>query len=121
MIFGKRLRTDVIDVLHQHRVDPSAPIEDVAGAVKQLIAEGKVKHFELSEPGTETIRRANAVQPVAAVQSEYSLFYRSPELEVLPVLEKLGIGFIPFSPLSAELVGELEQYEDKYRLLSPRP
>ncbi|WP_426114767.1 aldo/keto reductase [Pseudomonas sp. DSP3-2-2] len=97
----KRLRTDHIDLLYQHRVDPAVPIEDVAGAVKELIAEGKVKHFGLSEAGVQTIRRAHAVQPVTAVQSEYSLFWRGPELELLPVLEELGIGFVPFSPLGA--------------------
>jgi aryl-alcohol dehydrogenase-like predicted oxidoreductase len=95
----KRLRTDVIDLFYQHRVDPSVPIEDVAGAVKDLIAEGKVKHFGLSEAGVQTIRRAHAVQPVAALQSEYSLFWREPEAEVVPTLEELGIGFVPFSPL----------------------
>jgi len=95
----KRLKTGVIDLFYQHRVDPSVPIEDVAGAVKDLIREGKVKHFGLSEPGVQTIRRAHAVQPVAAVQSEYSLFWREPEEEVLPTLEELGIGFVPFSPL----------------------
>ena len=95
----KRLRTDVIDLFYQHRVDLEVPIEDVAGAVKELIAEGKVKHFGLSEPGVQTIRRAHAVQPVAAIQSEYSLWWREPEKEVLPVLEELGIGFVPFSPL----------------------
>ena len=95
----KRLRTDVIDLFYQHRVDANVPIEDVAGAVKDLIQQGKVKHFGLSEAGAETIRRAHAVQPVAAVQSEYSLWYRNPEKEVLPVLEELGIGFVPFSPL----------------------
>ena len=95
----KRLKTDVIDLFYQHRVDPDVPIEDVAGAVKDLIREGKVKHFGLSEPGVKTIRRAHAVQPVAAVQSEYSLWWREPELEVLPTLEELGIGFVPFSPL----------------------
>jgi aryl-alcohol dehydrogenase-like predicted oxidoreductase len=95
----KRLRTDVIDLFYQHRVDPSVPIEDVAGAVKDLIAEGKVKHFGLSEAGVQTIRRAHAVQPVAALQSEYSLFWREPEAEVIPTLEELGIGFVPFSPL----------------------
>jgi len=105
----KRLETDVIDVLYQHRVDPSVPIEDVAGAVKQLIAEGKVKHFGLSEPGVETIRRAHAVLPVTAVQSEYSLWYRGPEAEVLPALEELGIGFVPFSPLGAGfLTGKID-------------
>jgi aryl-alcohol dehydrogenase-like predicted oxidoreductase len=95
----KRLRTDVIDLYYQHRVDPNVPIEDVAGAVRELIREGKVKHFGLSEPGVQTIRRAHAVQPVAAVQSEYSLWWREPEQEVLPTLEELGIGFVPFSPL----------------------
>ena len=95
----KRLRTDVIDLYYQHRVDPDVPIEDVAGAVKELIQQGKVKHFGLSEAGAKTIRRAHAVQPVAALQSEYSLWYRTPEEEILPTLEELGIGFVPFSPL----------------------
>jgi aryl-alcohol dehydrogenase-like predicted oxidoreductase len=95
----KRLRTDVIDLFYQHRVDPDVPIEDVAGAVKDLIREGKVKHFGLSEAGVQTIRRAHAVQPVAALQSEYSLWWRRPEEEVLPTLEELGIGFVPYSPL----------------------
>src|SRR5437879_1062813 len=95
----KRLKTDVIDLFYQHRVDPNVPIEDVAGAVKDLIREGKVKHFGLSEPGVQTIRRAHAVQPVTAVQSEYSIWWREPEQEVLPTLEELGIGFVPFSPL----------------------
>jgi len=95
----KRLRTDVIDLLYQHRVDPDVPIEDVAGTVKDLIAEGKVKHFGLSEAGAQTIRRAHAVQPVTALQSEYSLWWREPEKEILPTLEELGIGFVPFSPL----------------------
>lgn len=95
----KRLKTDVIDLLYQHRVDPDVPIEDVAGTVKDLIAEGKVKHFGLSEAGVQTIRRAHAVQPVTALQSEYSLWWREPEQEVLPALEELGIGFVPFSPL----------------------
>src|ERR1700692_691510 len=95
----KRLRTDVIDLLYQHRVDPEVPIEDVAGAVKGLIQQGKVKHFGLSEAGVKTIRRAHAVQPVAALQSEYSLWFREPEAEVIPTLEELGIGFVPFSPL----------------------
>ena len=95
----KRLRSDVIDLFYQHRVDPGVPIEDVAGAVKDLIREGKVKHFGLSEAGVQTIRRAHAVQPVTAVQSEYSLWWREPEQEVLPTLEGLGIGFVPFSPL----------------------
>jgi len=95
----KRLRTDVIDLFYQHRVDPGVPIEDVAGAVKELIRAGKVKHFGLSEAGVQTIRRAHAVQPLTALQSEYSLWWRKPEEEVLPTLEELGIGFIPFSPL----------------------
>jgi aryl-alcohol dehydrogenase-like predicted oxidoreductase len=95
----KRLKTDVIDLFYQHRVDPSVPIEDVAGAVKELIREGKVKHFGLSEAGVKTIRRAHAVQPVTALQSEYSLWFREPEAEVMPTLEELGIGFVPFSPL----------------------
>ena len=95
----KRLKVDVIDLLYQHRVDPNVPIEDVAGTVKDLIQEGKVKHFGLSEAGVQTIRRAHAVQPVAALQSEYSLWWRAPEKEVLPALEELGIGFVPFSPL----------------------
>jgi aryl-alcohol dehydrogenase-like predicted oxidoreductase len=95
----KRLKTDVIDLLYQHRVDPNVPIEDVAGTVKELIAEGKVKHFGLSEAGVETIRKAHKVQPVAALQSEYSLWWREPEKELIPTLEELGIGFVPFSPL----------------------
>jgi pyridoxine 4-dehydrogenase len=95
----KRLRTDVIDLLYQHRVDPNVPIEDVAGTVKELIAEGKVKHFGMSEAGVESIRRAHAVQPLTALQSEYSLWWREPEKEILPTLEDLGIGFVPFSPL----------------------
>ena len=95
----KRLKVEAIDLFYQHRVDPGVPIEDVAGAVKDLIQEGKVKHFGLSEPGAKTIRRAHAVQPVTAVQSEYSLWTRGPEAEVLPTLEELGIGFVPFSPL----------------------
>jgi aryl-alcohol dehydrogenase-like predicted oxidoreductase len=95
----KRLRVDMIELFYQHRVDPSVPIEDVAGAVKDLIAQGKVRHFGLSEAGASTIRRANAVQPVAAIQSEYSLWWRQPEAEVLPVCEELGIGFVPYSPL----------------------
>jgi aryl-alcohol dehydrogenase-like predicted oxidoreductase len=95
----KRLHTDVIDLFYQHRVDPNVPIEDVAGAVKELIQEGKVKHFGLSEAGVQTIRRAHKVQPVTAVQSEYSLWWREPESEVIPTLEELGIGFVPFSPL----------------------
>ena len=95
----KRLKTDVIDLFYQHRVDPNVPIEDVAGAVKELIQQGKVKHFGLSEAGVKTIRRAHAVQPVTALQSEYSLWWREPETEVIPTLEELGIGFVPFSPL----------------------
>ena len=95
----KRLRTDVIDLYYQHRVDPAVPIEDVAGTVKELIAQGKVKHFGMSEAGVRTIRRAHAVQPITAVQSEYSLWWRRPEEELLPTLEELGIGFVPFSPL----------------------
>jgi aryl-alcohol dehydrogenase-like predicted oxidoreductase len=95
----KRLEVDTIDLLYQHRVDPDVPIEDVAGTVRDLIEEGKVKHFGLSEPGVQTIRRAHAVQPVTAVQSEYSLWWRRPEVQVLPTLEELGIGFVPFSPL----------------------
>ncbi len=95
----KRLKTDRIDLLYQHRVDPNVPMEDVAGTVKELIAQGKVKHFGLSEAGVESIRSAHAVQPVAALQSEYSLWWREPEKEILPLLEELGIGFVPFSPL----------------------
>lgn len=95
----KRLRTDVIDLFYQHRVDPAVPIEDVAGTVKDLIQQGKVRHFGLSEAGTQTIRKAHQVQPVAALQSEYSLWWREPEKEILPTLEELGIGFVPFSPL----------------------
>ena len=95
----KRLKTDVIDLFYQHRVDPDVPIEEVAGAVKELIAEGKVRHFGLSEAGAQTIRRAHAIQPVAALQSEYSLWWREPEQEILPTLEELGIGFVPFSPI----------------------
>jgi aryl-alcohol dehydrogenase-like predicted oxidoreductase len=106
----RRLRTDRIDLFYQHRVDPAVPTEDVAGAVKELIAEGKVKHFGLSEAGIQTIRRAHAVQPVAAVQSEYSLFWRGPEAELLPALEELGIGFVPFSPLGAGfLTGKIDE------------
>ena len=105
----KRLRTDVIDLLYQHRVDPNVPIEDVAGTVKDLIQAGKVRAFGLSEAGAQTIRRAHAVQPVAAVQSEYSLWYRGPEVEILPTLEELGVGFVPFSPLGAGfLTGKID-------------
>lgn len=95
----KRLKTDYIDLFYQHRVDPNVPIEEVAGTVKELIKEGKIKHFGLSEAGTETIRKAHAVQPVTALQSEYSMFFREPEKEIIPTLEELGIGFVPFSPL----------------------
>jgi aryl-alcohol dehydrogenase-like predicted oxidoreductase len=106
----KRLRTDVIDLLYQHRVDPAVPIEEVAGAVKELIQQGKVRHFGLSEAGVQTIRRAHAVQPVAALQSEYSLWTRHVEAEVLPVLEELGIGFVPFSPLGRGfLTGKMDE------------
>jgi aryl-alcohol dehydrogenase-like predicted oxidoreductase len=106
----KRLRTDHIDLFYQHRVDPEVPTEDVAGAVKEMIAEGKVKHFGLSEAGVQTIRRAHAVQPITAVQSEYSLFWRGPEAELLPTLEELGIGFVPFSPLGAGfLTGKMDE------------
>lgn len=105
----KRLRSDHIDIFYQHRVDPNVPIEDVAGAVKELIAAGKVRNFGLSEAGVQTIRQAHAVQPVTAVQSEYSLFWRGPEAELLPVLEELGIGFVPFSPLGAGfLTGKID-------------
>jgi aryl-alcohol dehydrogenase-like predicted oxidoreductase len=107
----KRLRTDHIDLFYQHRVDPNVPIEDVAGAVKELIAEGKVKHFGLSEAGVHTVRRAHAVQPVTAVQSEYSLFWRGPETELLPALQELGVGFVPFSPLGAGfLTGQIDEH-----------
>ncbi|HEV8716938.1 MAG TPA: aldo/keto reductase [Candidatus Binatia bacterium] len=106
----KRLETDYIDLFYQHRVDPNVPIEDVAGAVKDLIDAGKVKHFGLSEAGVQTIRRAHEVQPVTAVQSEYSLFWRGPEVELLPTLEELGIGFVPFSPLGAGfLTGKIDE------------
>jgi len=106
----KRLKTDVIDLFYQHRVDPNVPIEDVAGAVKDLIQAGKVKHFGLSEAGAQTIRRAHAVQPVAALQSEYSLWWREPEAEILPTLEELGIGFVPFSPLGKGfLTGKIDE------------
>ena len=106
----KRLKTDHIDLFYQHRVDPDVPIEDVAGALKDLIREGKVRHFGLSEPGPNTIRRAHAVQPLTAVQSEYSLFWRGPEAEILPTVEELGIGFVPFSPLGAGfLTGKINE------------
>src|SRR5512138_1434430 len=106
----KRLKTDAIDLFYQHRVDPEAPIEDVAGAVKDLIREGKVKHFGLSEAGAKTIRRAHAVQPVTALQSEYSLWWREPEREIMSTLEELGIGFVPFSPLGKGfLTGKIDE------------
>lgn len=121
----KRLRTDCIDLLYQHRVDPDIPIEDVAGTVKNLIAEGKVKHFGLSEAGVQTIRRAHAVQPVTALQSEYSLWWREPEANILPTLEELGIGFVPFSPLGKGfLTGTIKQGttfgSDDFRSIVPR-
>ena len=106
----QRLRVEAIDLYYQHRVDPSVPIEDVAGAVKDLIAAGKVKHFGLSEAGAQTIRRAHAVQPVTALQSEYSLWYRQPEEEIIPLLEELGIGLVPFSPLGKGfLTGKIDE------------
>lgn len=120
-----RLKTDHIDLLYQHRVDPDVPIEDVAGTVKDLIAAGKVKHFGLSEAGVKTIRRAHAVQPVTALQSEYSLFWREPEEQILPVLEELGIGFVPFSPLGrGYLTGKIDETTTfdptDFRSTSPR-
>ncbi|MBB3612989.1 aldo/keto reductase [Rhizobium sp. BK602] len=121
----KRLKTDVIDLFYQHRVDPNVPIEDVAGTVKDLIAEGKVKHFGLSEAGAQTIRRAHAVQPVAALQSEYSLWWREPEKEIIPTLEELGIGFVPFSPLGKGFltgaISETTSFDSKdFRNIVPR-
>lgn len=121
----KRLRTDVIDLFYQHRVDPNVPIEEVAGTVKELIKEGKVKHFGLSEAGVKNIRRAHAVQPVTALQSEYSLWWREPEAEILPVLEELGIGFVPFSPLGKGfLTGKINEHTEfgttDFRNTSPR-
>ena len=121
----RRLRTDHIDLFYQHRVDPDVPIEDVAGAVKDLIDAGKIKHFGLSEAGVETIRRAHAVQPVTALQSEYSLWWREPEAEIFPVLEELGIGFVPFSPLGRGfLTGKIDEtttFDSKdFRNTSPR-
>lgn len=115
----------MIDLLYQHRVDPDVPIEDVAGTVKDLIAEGKVKHFGLSEAGAQTIRRAHAIQPVAALQSEYSMWWREPEQEILPLLEELGIGFVPFSPLGKGfLTGAIKAGatfgEDDFRSKVPR-
>ena len=106
----KRLRVDVIDLFYQHRVDPNVPIEDVAGAVKELIQQGKVRHFGLSEPGAQTIRRAHAVQPITAIQNEYSLWWRRPEAEILPLVEELGIGFVPYSPLGkGYLTGKIDE------------
>ncbi len=121
----KRLRTDRIDLFYQHRVDPNVPMEDVAGTVKELIAEGKVKHFGLSEAGVQSIRRAHAVQPVAALQSEYSLWWREPEKDVLPTCEELGIGFVPFSPLGKGfLTGKIDANtsfaKDDFRNIVPR-
>src|SRR6478752_5514432 len=121
----KRLKTDVIDLYYQHRVDSNVPIEDVAGAVKELIQQGKVKHFGLSEAGVQTIRRAHAVLPVTALQSEYSLWWREPEKEVLPALEELGIGFVPFSPLGKGFltgkINEETQFDKKdFRNVVPR-
>jgi len=121
----KRLKVDTIDLFYQHRVDPDVPIEDVAGAVKDLIQEGKVKHFGLSEAGVQTIRRAHAVQPITALQSEYSLWWRNPEAEVLPTLEELGIGFVPFSPLGKGfLTGKIDEnttfHSSDFRNIVPR-
>jgi aryl-alcohol dehydrogenase-like predicted oxidoreductase len=121
----KRLRTDRIDLFYQHRVDPNMPIEDVAGTVKELIREGKVRHFGLSEAGAQTIRRAHAVQPVAALQSEYSMWWREPEREILPTLEELGIGFVAFSPLGRGfLTGAIDDKtsfaKDDFRSIVPR-
>jgi aryl-alcohol dehydrogenase-like predicted oxidoreductase len=121
----KRLKTDVIDLYYQHRVDPEVPIEEVAGAVKELIKEGKVKHFGLSEAGAQTIRRAHKVQPVAALQSEYSLWWREPEAEIMPTLEELGIGFVPFSPLgkgflTGKISEETEFDKTDFRNIVPR-
>jgi aryl-alcohol dehydrogenase-like predicted oxidoreductase len=121
----KRLRTDVIDLFYQHRVDPNVPIEEVAGAVKDLIQQGKVKHFGLSEAGVQTIRRAHKVQPVAALQSEYSLWWREPEKEVIPTLEELGIGFVPFSPLgkgflTGKISEETQFDKNDFRNIVPR-
>jgi len=121
----KRLRVDAIDLFYQHRVDPEVPIEDVAGAVKDLIREGKVRHFGLSEAGAQTIRRAHAVQPVTAIQSEYSLWWRKPEEEVIPALDELGIGFVPFSPLGkGYLTGKINEnttfHSSDFRNIVPR-
>ena len=117
----KRLKVETIDLLYQHRVDPNVPIEDVAGAVKDLIRQGKVKHFGLSEAGVQTIRRAHAVQPVTALQSEYSLWWRRPEAEVIPTLEELGIGFVPYSPLGKGfLTGKIDEKHDVRQLRLPQ-
>jgi len=121
----KRLKTDYIDLFYQHRVDPNVPIEEVAGTVKELIKEGKVKHFGLSEAGVETIRKAHAVQPITALQSEYSMFFREPEKDILPTLEELGIGFVPFSPLgkgflTGAITQETKFEEDDFRNIVPR-
>jgi aryl-alcohol dehydrogenase-like predicted oxidoreductase len=121
----KRLRTDHIDLLYQHRVDPNVPMEDVAGTVKDLIIEGKVRHFGLSEAGVDSIRRAHAVQPVAALQSEYSLWWREPETTVMPILEELGIGFVPFSPLgkgflTGAITADTQFAADDFRNVVPR-
>src|SRR4051812_29823875 len=121
----ERLQLEAIDLFYQHRVDPNVPIEDVAGAVKELIEQGKVKHFGLSEAGAQTIRRANAVQPVAALQSEYSLFWREPEREIIPTLEELGIGFVPFSPLgkgflTGKITAETKFDGTDFRSMVPR-
>src|SRR5881394_1885623 len=121
----ERLQVEVIDLFYQHRVDPNVPIEDVAGTVKELIAAGKVKHFGMSEAGVKTIRRAHAVQPLAAVQSEYSLWWRTPEQELLPTLEELGIGFVPFSPLGKGfLTGKIDDkttfVKNDFRNVVPR-
>jgi aryl-alcohol dehydrogenase-like predicted oxidoreductase len=121
----KRLGTDVIDLFYQHRVDPNVPIEDVAGAVKNLIHEGKVRHFGMSEAGAQNIRRAHVIQPVAALQSEYSLWWREPEKEILPTLQELGIGFVPFSPLGKGfLTGKIDDSisfgKDDFRSIVPR-
>src|SRR5246500_5579915 len=121
----RRLKTDVIDLFYQHRVDPNVPIEDVAGAVKELIQQGKVKHFGLSEAGVRTIRRAHAIQPISALQSEYSLWWREPEAEVIPTLEELGIGFVPFSPLgkgflTGQITGDTQFDKGDFRNIVPR-
>ena len=121
----KRLRTEVIDLFYQHRVDPNVPMEDVAGTVKDLIRQGKVKHFGMSEAGVQSIRRAHAVQPVTALQSEYSLWWREPEQDILPTLEELGIGFVPFSPLGKGfLTGKIDENttfgKDDFRSIVPR-